>query len=71
MGIVALKTRASFLFCYIFKGQLYVALQKLEQFIEDVLTNATIWGILTEAQQKGRVLAFSALQPLVEDVFQS
>jgi len=68
---VAVKPLETMLTCYIFKGHSYVALQKLEQFIESVRMNAVLWNDLTEAQQKSRVFTSSVLQELIAEVFQS
>ncbi|MFQ6125676.1 MAG: tetratricopeptide repeat protein [Candidatus Heimdallarchaeota archaeon] len=43
---VVLKALESLLFCYIFKGQSYLALQKLERLIEQVQASPSIWEIL-------------------------
>ena len=68
---VILKAPDALLVCYIFKDHLYLAILKLEQFIERVLTDAARCRALTEVQQKSRVLGLSALQALIAEVFQS
>ena len=77
---VVLKALDALLFCYIFKGQSYLALQKLEQLTERVRESPGIWEILSTAMKTKSVLKAadkiratdeSGLDQLITDIFQS
>ena len=68
---VAIKVLDAMMFCYVFKGHSYLALQKLEQFMSHIRTDAARWKILTMARQEGRIIIPKTLQDLVAEVFQS
>ncbi|MFW9915126.1 MAG: tetratricopeptide repeat protein, partial [Candidatus Thorarchaeota archaeon] len=53
---VASKILESMMFCYMFKGQSYSALQKLDQFMEEIQTISPVWGGLTRALRTGQTL---------------
>ncbi|MFX0114930.1 MAG: tetratricopeptide repeat protein [Candidatus Hodarchaeota archaeon] len=53
---VASKIAESMMFCYMFKGQSYSALQKLDQFMETVQDATPIWDGLTRALRTGQTL---------------
>ena len=43
-------------FCYVYKGQSYSAQQKLDRFIDDVLSKSVVWDPLLEPAKNGRSL---------------
>ena len=77
---IAVKTQETLLYCYIFQGPSYVALQKLEQFIAHIQASKDIWQILrqtiqTDIPHKAVVApgteAETNLDQLITDIFLS
>ncbi len=59
-------------FCYIYNGQSYSAQQKLDQFINDVLSKSAVWDTLLEPAKTGRTMdsnSQAALDALLSKVF--
>lgn len=76
---VILKALDVLLFCYIFKGQSYLALQKLEEFKERVRSTPAIWKTLIKVMKTDSVLKRVddigakdeiGLNQLITDIFQ-
>jgi hypothetical protein len=58
--------------CYLFKGETYVALKKLNQFIEDIQDNNTIWQTLNKYSRINQVAELKdipTLGTLITDIF--
>lgn len=53
---VASKILESMMFCYMFKGQSYSAIQKLDQFMDEVQDISPVWEGLARALQTGQTL---------------
>jgi hypothetical protein len=58
--------------CYLFKGQTYIARQKLAQFTETIKKNTSIWYTLNEYYNTSRVVKpedLPSLRSLILDIF--
>ena len=47
---ILIKQRETFLFCYVYKGQSYYAIQKLEEFLDNIISNKDIWSNFEDHQ---------------------
>ncbi len=59
-------------FCYVYKGQSYSAQQKLDQFIDEMLSRSAVWDPLLEQAKTGRTLdsdSQATLDILLSDLF--
>ncbi|MFX0117321.1 MAG: hypothetical protein ACFFB3_22430, partial [Candidatus Hodarchaeota archaeon] len=71
---VASKAVESMMFCYMFKGQSYTALQKLDQFMDSVQQVAAVWNGLTRALRTGQTLEYAdemTLGGIITEIFQA
>jgi hypothetical protein len=62
----------SFSFCYLFKGQTYLARQKLTKFTEEVQKNTTLWQNLKQHYNSSQILELNKnpqLKSLITDIF--
>jgi hypothetical protein len=50
--------------CYFFKGQTYVAKQKLNKFTEGIQSDKSIWNTLINYYKASRIIELSELPPL-------
>ncbi|MCF2144706.1 MAG: tetratricopeptide repeat protein [Candidatus Heimdallarchaeota archaeon] len=67
-----LKPEESFLFCYVFKGNSYYAMQKLEQFIQKVKEENEIWQIFQNFVKTGMIISTNFKEKvnyLADDLF--
>jgi len=64
---VVLKALDAFLFCYIFQGHSYLALQKLDQFIVRVRESAEMWKALITSAKTDSALKTVEARGAVED----
>jgi tetratricopeptide (TPR) repeat protein len=53
---VASKILESMMFCYMFKGQSYSAIQKLDQFMDEIQNLSPVWEGLARALRTGQTL---------------
>jgi len=70
--IILMQSVDTFLVCYLFKGETYVALKKLNQFIEDIQDNNTIWQTLNKYSRTNQVAELKdipTLGTLITDIF--
>ncbi|MFX0000902.1 MAG: tetratricopeptide repeat protein [Candidatus Hermodarchaeota archaeon] len=61
-----------FLVCYLFKGQSYLAQQRVAKFIDNVKQDATIWKTFNEYNQTSRLVQLKdipSLEPLINEIF--
>ncbi|MFX0000906.1 MAG: tetratricopeptide repeat protein [Candidatus Hodarchaeota archaeon] len=61
-----------FLVCYLFKGQSYLAQQRVAKFIENVKEDAIIWKTFNEYNQTSRLVQLEdipSLEPLITKIF--
>jgi hypothetical protein len=60
-----------FLFCYVFKGKIRPAIRRLEDFIEQLREEATLWNSMEDVIDSGAVdkVAISSIQNLATNVF--
>lgn len=71
---IALKAQDPIMFCYIFKGQSYSALQKLSKFIKNVQTVKDVWKELGKAALTGiplKPMSQEKLEGLTDQAFLS
>ncbi len=64
----------SFSFCYLFKGQTYLAKQKLIKFIEEMQNNSSLWQSLEDHYEASQVLELKEspqLESLITEIFPS
>ncbi|MFQ5980461.1 MAG: tetratricopeptide repeat protein [Candidatus Heimdallarchaeota archaeon] len=69
---VASKTISSMMFCYMFKGQSYSALQKLDQFMDVIQENSPIWDGLARTLTTGQTLddpEEASLGAIISEIF--
>jgi tetratricopeptide (TPR) repeat protein len=69
---LAMKILEDLMFCYVFKGQSYSALQKLDQFMETIHGSPSIWDAFFKTVQTGRMLQTSenqAIGSIAEEIF--
>lgn len=66
------KPKESFLFCYVIKGQSYLALKKLEKFTKVVTSNDDLWSKITNALDFSEIEADkSIIDELITKTFPS
>ena len=61
-----------FTICYLFKGQTYVAKQKLNKFTENIQSTKSIWQTLTKYYQASRIIGLKdspLLESLISEIF--
>jgi tetratricopeptide (TPR) repeat protein len=71
---IAFKPLESMMFCYVFKGQSYSALRKLDLFIGVIQTSSSIWDALLRTMQTGLVIVGSdetGIQKITNETFLS
>ncbi|MFW9915265.1 MAG: tetratricopeptide repeat protein [Candidatus Thorarchaeota archaeon] len=69
---LAMKLLENLMFCYVFKGQSYSALQKLDQFMETIHDSPSIWDAFFKTVQTGKMLQASenkAIGSIAERIF--
>ena len=67
-----MQSAGDFSFCYLYKGQTYLAKQKLSKFTESVQNNASIWQVLEKFYKTSQVLEIKdipSLKSLITDIF--
>ena len=72
--MMLMESIGSFSFCYLFKGQTYLARQKLTKFTEEVQNNKSLWQNLEHHYTMGQVLELKEspqLESLITEIFQS
>lgn len=60
--------------CYIFKGQAFTGIQKVNQFIETTIESKSNWNALLRTAQSGFTLnesEYGTLEKITDDVFLS
>jgi hypothetical protein len=62
--MVLMQSVENFLVCYLFKGETYFALKKLNQFAEDIQTNTTIWQTLNNFSKTNQIVEIKNVPPL-------
>ncbi|MFW9785335.1 MAG: hypothetical protein ACFFFB_23850, partial [Candidatus Heimdallarchaeota archaeon] len=70
--MILMQSVETFLICYLYKGETYVALKKLNQFIEDIQNNSKIWQTLNNFSKTDQVLELKdvpTLGNLITDIF--
>ncbi|MBD3189521.1 MAG: tetratricopeptide repeat protein [Candidatus Heimdallarchaeota archaeon] len=69
---VLMKAIGGLMFCYVFKGQSYSALQKLEEFIHLLETEKNLLEELTQSASEGQIALVKSrkLEEIAENVFQ-
>jgi len=71
---VLMEQAASFSICYLFKGQTYVAHQKLTKFVEEIQKNTVLWQRLESNYNASQVLELKdspQLESLITEIFTS
>ena len=69
---VLMESVAHFSVCYLFKGQTYLASQKLAKFIEGIQNTTSIWQTLEKVYKTSQVLELKDspyLEPLITEIF--
>jgi len=69
---IILQSVNSFLFCYLFKGQTYLAKQKLTKFTERIQKKASIWETLENFYKRNQILEIKDspyLENIITDIF--
>ena len=72
--MMLMESIGSFSFCYLFKGQTYLARQKLTKFTEEVQNNKSLWQNLEHHFKMNQVLELKEspqLESLITEIFQS
>ena len=67
-----MRTASPLLFCYIFKGQSYHAIKKMDNFIEKIKGNSEIWNTLMQFLKFNEVFSnspFPAFNEVLTDIF--
>ncbi|TXT55650.1 MAG: hypothetical protein BAJATHORv1_30030 [Candidatus Thorarchaeota archaeon] len=70
--ILLFRAIVPFLFCYVFKGESYSALKKVEQIIEYIQQDEDLWSSLEDTIDTGKqnTLVNQQIQRMVTEVFQ-
>ncbi|MHA2009402.1 MAG: tetratricopeptide repeat protein [Promethearchaeota archaeon] len=71
-NMILMQSLGSFSVCYLFKGQTYLAKQKLTQFTERIHNTSVIWEILNDFYNTNRIVEFKdlpSLKLLISEVF--
>ncbi|MFW9875404.1 MAG: hypothetical protein ACFFG0_20040 [Candidatus Thorarchaeota archaeon] len=69
---VLMESISDFLICYLFKGQIYLAKQKLTEFVQRIQNNPSIWQTLKKFQKTSEVVElrdFPVLENLLTEIF--
>ncbi len=69
---IILQSTNSFLFCYLFKGQTYLAKQKLTKFTERIQKKSSIWETLEKCYKRNQLLEIKDspyLENIITDIF--
>ena len=69
---VLLKPVSNFSICYLFKGQIYLAKQKLTKFVERIQDSTSIWKTLNKFQQTSQVVELRdipVMESLLTEIF--
>jgi len=72
--MMLMESIGSFSFCYLFKGQTYLARQKLTKFIEEIQSNSSLWQSLEQHYKTSQILELKEspqLESLITDIFTS
>jgi len=67
-----MKSATPFLVCYLFKGQSYLAQQRIKYFIDNIRTNNNIWQGLNkyyQANQEIQLKDIPSLDSVISEVF--
>ncbi len=70
--MMLMESIGSFSFCYLFRGQTYLAKQKLTKFIEEVQDDKTLWQSLEKHYKNGQILELNEspqLESLITKIF--
>jgi hypothetical protein len=70
--VMLMESIGSLSFCYLFKGQTYLARQKLTKFVEEMQKNTSLWQSLENHYKSSQVLEIAdnpSLESLITDVF--
>ncbi|MHA1992843.1 MAG: tetratricopeptide repeat protein [Candidatus Hodarchaeales archaeon] len=62
--MILMQSVDTFLVCYLFKGETYFALKKLNQFAEDIQTDTNIWETLNNFSKTNQVVEIKDVPPL-------
>ncbi len=69
---ILMKTSPPFSICYLFKGQTYLANQKLTKFVDSIQSSNKIWETFNNYYKTNRVLALKdlpSIELLIHDIF--
>ncbi|MFW9826217.1 MAG: tetratricopeptide repeat protein [Candidatus Thorarchaeota archaeon] len=66
--MILLKSIDTFLICYLFKGQSYIAKQKLEYFAKHLRASTPIWEAFNEFYKKNKIITLEE-NPIFESLF--
>ncbi|MFX1455902.1 MAG: tetratricopeptide repeat protein [Promethearchaeota archaeon] len=69
---VLMEQVAGFSICYLFKGQTFIARQKLKKFVEEMQKNASLWQILEQHFKTSQTLELKdspILESLIDNIF--
>ena len=69
---IIMKALHPFLVCYLFKGQSYLAQQRVAKFIDKIREDKTIWSTFNEYNQSSRLVQLEdipSLEPLITKIF--
>lgn len=69
---ILIQTAGTFSICYLFKGQSYLANQKLARFTKGVQDNASVWQTINRFYETSQILEIndnSSLESLVTEIF--
>ena len=72
--MMLMESIGSFSFCYLFKGQTYIAKQKLSKFTEEVQKNTSLWQSLEDHYEASQILELREspqLELLITEIFMS
>jgi hypothetical protein len=69
---ILMKSLEDFSICYLFKGQSYLALQKLTRFTEAIKKNSEIWKALNKSIKASEMLELDTppdLKTVIDQIF--
>jgi hypothetical protein len=67
-----MESVSNFSICYLFKGQIYFAKQKLTKFIERIQDSTSIWQTLNKFQKTNQVVELRdvpVMESLLTEIF--
>ncbi|MGB5912357.1 MAG: hypothetical protein WBH31_14280, partial [Promethearchaeia archaeon] len=67
-----MKAATPFLVCYLFKGQSYLAQQRIRYFVDNIRTNNNIWQGLNKFYQTNQEIQLKdipSLEPVISEIF--